>query len=78
MTPLFPQKPLLQWKPMDLQQLWLPVLKETFCSASTIQKIRRSLGIPKIVLVSLTFRDLCGNKNNSSKRHRKALSMGIF
>lgn len=73
MTPLFPQKPLLQWEPTDLQQLWFSVLKETFCSASTTQKVRRSLGIPKIVLVSLTFPDLCGNKNNSSKRHRRAL-----
>lgn len=79
-TPLSTQKPLLQWKHTDLRQPWFPVLKETFCSASTVQKIRRSLEITKVVLVSLTFPDLCGNRNNSSKRHRKAflLSIGIF
>lgn len=71
MTPLFPQKTLLQQKPSVLQQLQFPVLKKTFCSALPYRN-RRSLGIPKVVLVSLTFPGLCENRNKFLKRHRKA------
>lgn len=72
MAPMSPQKPWAEQESADLQVVLGPCAQRDFLLCFCHTESQEVLGIPSVVLASLTFLDLYGNRKNSYKWRSKA------